>query len=236
MLFPLAAATATSLPAGQSFFSNMPVLPNGNQVSLALGSLSECETGGRLWPSAVSLCRHMLQLEELQGCSVVELGCGTGAVGIFAAAMGAGKVVLSDGQEAVLRLAEQNVLANGERGLWSPASTQVTIEKVFWGTPCQLSDVDLVLGSGVTYSSDLHKPLCHTLEQLLHPTSRAILAHEKRVPIPVGQTEQQTPDTVLEHFVSTAEAANLSVQTIDEERQGGRLMSLLEVRKRIRKD
>lgn len=81
----------------------LPLLPNGSRVhidQLALGVV-----GGTVWPAAKSLCEHLLELNKKQGSqppqrsavAVVEVGSGTGAVGIFAAAALADwKVTLTD--------------------------------------------------------------------------------------------------------------------------------------------
>ena len=54
--------------------------------------------GGRLWPSAAALCRWMRGEASLRGARVLELGCGTGACGLYAAhcgaAVGAAEVLL----------------------------------------------------------------------------------------------------------------------------------------------
>ena len=238
-LLPMLASTIT-LPAGQHFMTGVPPLPSGQQLSLALGSLGECDTGGRLWPSALVLLRWQLRVaqDEISGKRILDLGCGTGAVGMFAAALGAKKVTLSDCQEGVLRLAETNRDANFARGLWSDAE-RVDVRHLAWGVDCSESGLelsheryDLLLGSGVTYSVELHAPLCATLAALLEPGGRNkfICAHEKRVlPIPAGRSEEATPDTVLAHFLERAHASGLAVKTLETERQGGRLVSLLEV-------
>ncbi len=34
----------------------LPRLPNGNSLVIGLGSLAECDTGGRVWSSAAIMC------------------------------------------------------------------------------------------------------------------------------------------------------------------------------------
>ena len=57
--------------------------------------------GGRLWPSAAALCRWMRGEASLRGARVLEIGCGTGACGLYAAHCGATEVLLTDGSETL---------------------------------------------------------------------------------------------------------------------------------------
>lgn len=241
LLFTLVVqATALApLPPGQAFFRDVPALPDGRQLSLALGSVAECDTGGRLWPGALVLIRWLCtDRERLQGRTLLELGCGTGAVGIYAAALGAQQVTLSDGQPSVLKLARTNADANCWRELW-PEDTTVDVLCLPWGAalPTELRDdvaYDLILGASITYSPALHEALCQSLCALLQhsPDATVWLSHDKRVPIPPGMHEPDVPDSTLENLLNTANSMGLRVNTFHEERQSGRLVSLLEVSRR----
>ena len=69
----------------------------------------------RVWASAPVLC-EWLSGELKPGDTVLELGSGTGAVGLYAAALGASRVVLTDGgPPALLELLAANVDANRPR-------------------------------------------------------------------------------------------------------------------------
>jgi predicted nicotinamide N-methyase len=93
-------AAAAPLEEGCEQTMKLPLLPNGASVhidQLALGVV-----GGTVWPAARTLCEHLLDSKKPGGASsvcssllpgaqpqriaVVEVGSGTGAVGIFAAA------------------------------------------------------------------------------------------------------------------------------------------------------
>ena len=77
-------------------------------------------TGGKVWSSSRVLCDYLVDVAagleavpplELRGAHVVELGSGTGAVGLACAALGARAVVLTDGgSKSLLRLAETCLL------------------------------------------------------------------------------------------------------------------------------
>ena len=235
-MFVILAMLGTPLPSGQAFFRSLPPLPNGKMLSLALGSLGECDTGGRLWPGALLMCRW-LSSENLDDIHVLELGSGTGAVGLYAAALGAPHVTLTDGQEAVLKLAQTNADANHGRGLWT-RDTTVEVLSLPWGSalPAELAQrtiaYDLILGASITYTTELHSLLCESLWKLLShhsPDARVVLSHDKRVPVPVGEEEASFPDVTMDHLMRTANGLGLSLRSFHAERVGGRLVSLIEV-------
>jgi len=216
--------------------TSLPPLPDGRVLTINTGSLADCDTGGRLWSSAHVLCRFQERMvEQVRGSAVLELGCGTGGVGLFAAALGARNVVLTDGgPEAVLRLAQANVDAN--QGLWisDESTTAVEVWPLAWGASAAepLASAilngrfDWLLGSDVTYSMGAHGPLCATIKGVLTTSEggcRAILAHEHRV------ANAATHDERLAHLIKQAAAAGLRVATLSTEHEGKRRVSLLEV-------
>lgn len=86
--------------------------------------------GGSIYPMAAGLCHHLLgnaeSLDFESGPSTIELGAGTGAVGVFAAALG-GRCVLTD--KKIARAAAQPVSYSAD-GLMDvlPGSTNVLLE------------------------------------------------------------------------------------------------------------
>ena len=69
-------------------------------------------TCDRLWPTSLALSKYLCDHPSLvAGKRVVELGSGTGAVGIICAALGAASVTLTDMPDA-LDLIQQNVQQN----------------------------------------------------------------------------------------------------------------------------
>ena len=76
------------------FLAALPRLPSGASLELTVPGYGRgFGTGGALWPAASVLCGYLTQ-QELSGLAVVEIGCGTGAVGIYAAALGAGGTII----------------------------------------------------------------------------------------------------------------------------------------------
>ena len=139
----------------------------------------------------------------VRGRRVVELGCGTGAVGCFAAALGARSVALTEGgSDALRRIAAKNVAANADLF----ATENVTVAPLSWGAAYGGS-ADVVLGSDVTYDRDSHDRLCATLASLLAPEgSVALLAHQHRRFASVLSGGSQ-----LDHFLDAARDAGLDV-------------------------
>lgn len=209
----------------------LPPLPGGERLAIGLGSLADCDTGGRVWNSAAVLCKW-LSSADIRGRSVLELGCGTGAVGLYSAALGAQRVTLTDGGSAkLLALAAANARANS--ALWSGTGTEVGVLPHAWGEPAgdqpALCGHDWILASDVTYSARAHGALCSSLAAQLRlhsPGARVVIGHQQRHE-PGDETET---DERLLGFVAAAEANGLDVRTLcSETDRGGRRVCLLRV-------
>ena len=97
---------STPIPIAPS--QGLPPLPNGVQLELAVPGL-HIGLGGKVWPAAGSLCRW-LRDEPLDDKHVLEIGCGVGGVGLYAAALGAKSVLLTDGGgHTLLQAAASNI-------------------------------------------------------------------------------------------------------------------------------
>lgn len=191
----IANVTRSKMLLAATTMASLPRLPCGASLDLTVPGFGRgFGTGGALWPAANVLCEY-LSKQELSGLAVVELGSGTGAVGIYAAALGAGSVVLSDMSSSLRNCAADNVQANRVHF----AQTPISCRTFSWGTrpitPLLMSDKgpDLVIGSDVTYSSRAYSSLCATLSDLFvthlaadsldrpHDSqARAVLAHQHR--------------------------------------------------------
>ena len=151
-------------------------------------------TGGRIWSSSKVLREFLKENGDafVLDKNVVELGCGTGVVGIYAAKRGqARNVLLTDGgSDALLKLAEENASKNGVEN--------ISVHKLEWGVgkvsptlrDCMKTNPpDLIVGSDCTYERKSHAALCDTIIELLglarieRSTStppRVLLAHQHR--------------------------------------------------------
>lgn len=150
----------------------------------------DCEdwTGLQVWPGARVLLSFLAnhRPDLLAGRRrVVELGCGTGAVGLALAprfeldAPGATTLVLTDGQPALVEIAGANAELNYGGG---GAAISIAARRLLWGdcaeARAQLDAVrrellapgdgaDLVLAADVIYDAEVVKPLLLTAAQLL---------------------------------------------------------------------
>ncbi|XP_065184744.1 protein N-lysine methyltransferase METTL21A-like [Sycon ciliatum] len=122
------------------------------------------------------------------GKRCVELGCGTGLVGIVAWLHGA-RVALTD-QEAALERARQNVTANVGRvsaadDTLSPSN--ITVEPLDWCkvqtkcvTSCEEKKYDVILGSEVVYLPEMSVHLLATIERLSKPGTDIFICYKER--------------------------------------------------------
>ncbi|KAF7659635.1 hypothetical protein LDENG_00295040 [Lucifuga dentata] len=118
-----------------------------------------------VWEAALHLCGYLEeQSVELRGKRIIELGAGTGVVGILAARLGA-FVTLTDLPLAVPQL-EDNVSINTPACGWPAAPP--TVLPLCWGED-QLSfpsDWDLVLCADIVYIPETYPLLLETLTHL----------------------------------------------------------------------
>lgn len=215
----LVGSTARALIPSARYYgvpaSMLPPLPSGKVLKLVTAPSSGL-LGGTVWPAANALCIYLLENQQslnLKRANCVELGSGTGAVGLFAAGLGA-NVVLTDccpppdsamyttdgtadlpanGSDAILNLLEQNVNANRD----SFPNDVPRVMKLDWTCLIEIeqvaaqADFDLVLASDVTHFSLMHDPLACTISRMLRPTGGiCLLSHEQRMVNLKGQDMQ----------------------------------------------
>lgn len=157
----------------------LPPAPTADEVCL----------GGKLWRAAPLLCRWLRDVAIcVVGASVLELGAGTGACGLYAAALGARRLLLTEGGNDVSRLLpllRANVRANASL----IGSCKTHVAALHWG--CDTSQLpsqkfDIVLGSDIAWGEEeAQTALCSTLAALLRSESPplVVLAMERGPPI-----------------------------------------------------
>ena len=155
-LTPATALTTVRVPAGA-------VRIHSAQQKFSRGA--EC-TGDGLWAGGMCLLNWLCEPDHrhlFEEQSVLELGSGTGALGLGLAIEGARRVTLTD-LERQVPLLTSNICANGHAARSTSAST------LRWGERLQgavAQGHDLIVGSDLTYSEDTLEPLASTTAQLL---------------------------------------------------------------------
>ncbi|CAE7726875.1 eef1akmt3 [Symbiodinium pilosum] len=139
-------------------------------------------TGCIVWPSAHSMCAHLCAHPELvRGKRVVELGAGTGLVGLVCSALGAAEVVLTDLSQG-LPLLQRNVQLNV--GALGGAATRVA--ELRWGQQASIQvapeGCDVVIGCEVIYQHDdeTASALVATMRHLAGKDGSCLMAYEFR--------------------------------------------------------
>lgn len=142
-------------------------------LQLLIDTLPGC--GGQLWPSAQVLGSYLIRRHSsLAGKTVVELGSGTGLVGLVAAFLG-GQTVITD-QLPLLDLMRKNVSING-------LADRCTVAELNWGTSIP-EDIprrpDLILAADCVYFEPAFPLLVQTLDSLSVMGTEILFCYKKR--------------------------------------------------------
>ena len=237
------ATTTVKALSTRIFNVALPTLPSGGQLEVLEGmedaaidedadSLAELFTvGGTVWPCAAAMCRW-LSSNNIRGKSILELGGGTGTCGLYAAACGASRVVMTDSEPRLLKLmehnAQRNMLVGNLPGLGT--RTMLSYERYLWNKSTPPSGpFDLVIGSDCTYefSEDAHADLAATLDVLLpgtadaerrgdSPLPRIVLAHQHRNR--AGASAVERWDEPLRRFLEALDVHELAARQLVWER------------------
>ena len=152
-----------------------------SSVALAEPGAPQSGTGSVVWTAAVGLARYLEHAESLDGKRVLELGAGTALVSLAAAALGA-DAVATDIPACVAGVTAPNIAAN--RGLVRGACEA---RELVWGETALEPQFgrgagwwDLVVASDVVYRAEQVPPLVATLQGVVGPGRRALIAFERR--------------------------------------------------------
>ena len=140
----------------------------------------------QLWPAALILVKYLERSHTSlfprgisQEC-FIELGAGIGLVGLFTAALGARKVIVTDIPEALESL-QQNIHIN------SLLADKVEAEALTWGNDSEalrclrsLPCTPFILASDCVYWQHLFDPLRRTIQLFVDAGSVVLMSHVKR--------------------------------------------------------
>uniref|UniRef100_A0A4W3JIE9 Protein-lysine methyltransferase METTL21B-like n=2 Tax=Callorhinchus milii TaxID=7868 RepID=A0A4W3JIE9_CALMI len=152
--------------------------------------------GSHVWQAGVGLC-HYFEREEISfaGKKVIELGSGTGIVGILAVLLG-GNVTFTD-QTFVLKQIKYNISVN------IPASCKdrTKVCSLHWGEDQNNfpSDYDIILGSDIVYSRSSYPLLLQTLKHLSNQGTTIYISSQIR---PLNKSEIYHEEVLTQHFNS----------------------------------
>eukprot|EP01101_Sappina_pedata_P008352 TRINITY_DN4607_c0_g1_i1.p1 TRINITY_DN4607_c0_g1~~TRINITY_DN4607_c0_g1_i1.p1 ORF type:complete len:282 (+),score=87.98 TRINITY_DN4607_c0_g1_i1:94-846(+) len=131
--------------------------------------------GGHLWTAAVVVVEYLIEHPELtKNKVVIELGAGTGVVGIAASKLGAKTVYLTD-LPVMLDITRENVELNS-----ADLRSQVVPMVYSWGTEWDLADgqkeyPDVIIASECVYLEGAYEPLLKSLNILAPDVNTTIL-------------------------------------------------------------
>ncbi|KAI0356719.1 hypothetical protein OH77DRAFT_227793 [Trametes cingulata] len=141
-------------------------------IRLAVDASPGC--GGIAWPAGEVLAGYIARKGGLEGKNVLELGSGTGLVGLVAGKLGA-RVWITD-QAPLLGIMKQNVSLNN-------LDASVSVMELNWGEPIptDLPKPDLILAADCVYFEPAFPLLVKTLADLVRDASTEVLfCYKKR--------------------------------------------------------
>ncbi|XP_077131838.1 protein N-lysine methyltransferase METTL21A [Ranitomeya variabilis] len=144
-----------------------------------------------VWDAAVVLCMYIEAGGiNLHGRSVIELGAGTGLVGIVAALLGA-DVTLTD-RDLAIEFLKSNVHDNLPKAL----EHKVSVKPLTWGTGLEhFSHFDVILGADIVYLEETFQDLLKTIIHLSSAHTVILLSCRLRY-----QRDHNFLDKMREHF------------------------------------
>ncbi|XP_044533735.1 EEF1A lysine methyltransferase 3 [Gracilinanus agilis] len=145
-----------------------------------------------VWDAALSLCSYFERKNlDFRGKKVIELGAGTGIVGILAALQG-GDVTITD-----LPLALEQIQGNVQANV--PVGGRAQVRALAWGLDQGVfpGDYDLVLGADIVYLEPTFPLLLGTLRHLCGPNGTIYLASKMREE---HRTKSFFHDMLPQHF------------------------------------
>lgn len=136
-------------------------------ASHAIGQpLHDLPLWAKIWPGSLILGRFMRKFEP-EGKSLLELGCGMGALSLVASRHGFRSITATDVEEDAIKFTAANALKNNLENLVTAHFLDVT------APPADLPQYDIIAASELLYLDELHRPLLKFLEKGLSSGGRA---------------------------------------------------------------
>ena len=169
-----------SLVSLQMFLRELEIDIEDETRTVKLDQRYEGDTGVVVWDAAIVLAKYLeSNTDMVRDKEVVELGSGTGAVGLCAGVLGAKQVILTDREELVEFLSH-NIELNTE-------VTRVSALALEWGNNANIETVmnmvtrvDLVLVSDCVFYEESLDDLVETMRLLSDKQTWILLTYEER--------------------------------------------------------
>ncbi|KAM3917405.1 protein N-lysine methyltransferase METTL21A isoform 1-T3 [Leptodactylus fuscus] len=144
-----------------------------------------------VWDAAVVLCMYLEAGGlNLKGTSVIELGAGTGLVGIVAALLGA-DVTVTD-RDLAMEFLKSNVYNNLPKDL----ERRMSVRPLNWGVGLEhFSHFDVILGADIIYLEETFQDLLKTINHLSSENTVILLSCRLRY-----QRDHNFLDMMRKHF------------------------------------
>lgn len=180
-------------------------------------------TGAVVWDDAVMLCRYLSMnkgiASSLKGKTVVDLGCGSGFLGIAVAATCGANVVLTD-RHIMKELNQGNIEENSD--IIKIGGGSVDFETLSWGQKlgkslAEKAPVDFVLASGCVYHEEANPLLLRSLRDLSCSTTVTYFAIDFRFDVSdtrCSEQESQYAAPVVSSFLKLASESGFQMEQI----------------------
>ncbi|XP_063149863.1 EEF1A lysine methyltransferase 3 isoform X2 [Candoia aspera] len=149
----------------------------GHELSITQYHGARLGVAAPVWEAALALCEYFeAKKVNFQGKEVIELGAGTGVVGILASLLG-GNVTITD-LPVALKQIEENVHQN----LPVQCMAQTRVCALSWGLDHKdfPQNYDLILGADIVYLKNTYPLLIRTLQHLCGAQSTIYLSSKMR--------------------------------------------------------
>ncbi|XP_041036237.1 EEF1A lysine methyltransferase 3-like [Carcharodon carcharias] len=149
----------------------------GHVLKITQNFSADLGVAAPVWDSALALCRYFEEQKmSFWERKVIELGAGTGIVGILAVLLG-GDVTITDLPHALKQI-ENNVLAN----VPSSWAHRCQVRALSWGRNHSRfpTDYNFVLGSDIVYLPETYASLVQTLRHLSAQRATIYLSSKMR--------------------------------------------------------
>ncbi|KAF5320714.1 hypothetical protein D9619_001039 [Psilocybe cf. subviscida] len=157
-----------------SFAHEWSSIPNPLSISLVVDAAPGC--GGLAWPAGQILASYLVQKgpEYLANKNIIELGSGTGLVGLAIGAFPSSHTWITD-QAPLLPIMEKNVAINNR-------TDTVHVAELNWGSPVppEIPRPDIILAADCVYFEPAFPLLVQTLAELADESTVILFCYKKR--------------------------------------------------------